>query len=230
MFFNLQIKTVLPSNKTGLFLIKDPCSGSKTFNYGAKMHVRCDMERDGGGWIVIQRRITNGTVNFTRNWEDYKNGFGDLDGEFWIGLGNIYELTNQQEVDLQISVWNDNEARITWNYPTFRISGPDSQYRLTVSGGSGNSNRDAFAYNNGLYFTTYDRDHDSTKNHNCGYADQAGWWYKQCTAANLNGRHEPSGLPGTRSPEQRLIWKHGSKYVIYTNSEMKIRSKTCGLS
>ena len=65
--------------------------------------MRCDMETDGGGWIVIQRRVAQGTVNFYRNWEDYENGFGDLDTEFWIGLGNIYELTNNEEVDLIIS-------------------------------------------------------------------------------------------------------------------------------
>ena len=42
--------------------------------------------------------------------EDYENGFGNLDGEFWIGLGNIYEFTNQQDVDLQISVWNEKQS------------------------------------------------------------------------------------------------------------------------
>ena len=46
---------------TGLYLIKDPCSRNKAFN-SAKLQVRCDMETDGGGWIIIQRRITNGTV------------------------------------------------------------------------------------------------------------------------------------------------------------------------
>ena len=96
------------------------------------------MERDGGGWTVIQRRNASlGTVNFTRNWEDYVNGFGDLDGEFWIGLNNIYQLTTTlQEMELQISVWNDSETPITWNYQTFRISGPENKYRLTVGGGS----------------------------------------------------------------------------------------------
>ena len=82
------------SAETGLYEIKDLCSGDRAFNY-AKMHVRCDMETDGGGRIVIQRRITNRIVNFYKNWEDYENEFGDLDGEFWIGLGNIHELTKQ---------------------------------------------------------------------------------------------------------------------------------------
>ena len=205
--------------------MKDPCSGNKTFN-SAKIHVRCDMETDGGGWIVIQRRVAQGTVNFYRNWEDYENGFGDLDTEFWIGLGNIYELTNNDEVDVIISVWNDIQTNITWRYPVFRIAGPTDKYRLTVSGGSG-TGYDSFAYGNGQYFTTYDRDNDIWSN-NCAYHFQGGWWYRDCTYANLNGRHEASGLPGVHSTGQLLFWQTTSR--IYTNSEMKIRSKSCGLS
>ena len=206
--------------------MKDPCSGNKTFN-SAKMHVRCDMETDGGGWIVIQRRVAQGTVNFTRNWEDYENGFGDLNTEFWIGLSNIYELTNNDEVDLIISVWNDIQSNITWRYPVFRIAGPTEKYRLTVSGGSG-PGHNAFTYHNGRYFTTYDRDNDGHSGGNCGYLDQGGWWYGACANANLNGRHVASGLPGTNTNGELLFWSSTSR--IYTNSEMKIRSKSCGLS
>ena len=222
----LQIKELFPAAETGLYEIKDPCSENNTFNHGS-IHVRCDMETDCGAWIVIQRRNASlGTVNFTRNWEDYENGFGDLDGEFWIGLRNIHELTNQHDVDLQISVWNDTETSITWNYSTFRVAGPEHKYNLTVSG---DGDRVAFAYNNGHYFTTYDRN-NANNGRNCAYMDQGGWWYGLCTSINLNGRHELSGLPGTHIPGQLLFWFSGGRYTIYTKSEMKIRSKTCSLS
>ena len=219
----LQIKVVIPFAGTGLYEIIDPST------FIGKINVHCDMETDSGGWTVIQRRNASlGTVNFTRNWEDYVNGFGDLDGEFWIGLNNIYQLTTTlQEMELQISVWNDSETSITWNYQTFRISGPKNKYRLTVGGGTGNDS-DPLANHNGQYFSTYDRDNDASSG-NCAYLAQGGWWYNDCYSANLNGRHQISGLPGLREMEQLLsLYDDDQGFRVYTNSVMMIRNKICG--
>ena len=211
---------------TGTYQIKDPCAGDNTFN-SAKIYTRCDMETKGGGWIVIQRRITNGNVNFARNWKDYVDGFGDLNGEFWIGLNNIYQLTTQQSVELQISVWNDTESAIIWNYRTFRISGPEDHYRLTLGGGIGNG-YDAFVQHNGYRFSTFDRDNDGYR-YNCAHQNQGGWWYRSCYHANLNGRHQMSGLSGVDQNGQLLRWYNGS-WKVYTNSVMMVRRKNCGFS
>ena len=220
---------MLQSSRSGIYAIKDPCSGDKQFSH-AKLVVYCDMETDGGGWTVIQRRNASmGWVDFFRNWADYENGFGDVDGEFWIGLKIIYELTTQHDMELEVTVWNDSRTSLTWNYPRFQIDGPRYKYKLSsiVSSGSGDGSYGAFYSISTRYFSTYDRDNDQS-GANCAYTDQAGWWYYNCAYANLNGRHRPSLLPGTRMPRQRLVWRTSSSgYEIYTHSEMKIRPKLC---
>ena len=46
-------------------------------------NVYCDMTN--GGWILFQRNLFPGTTFFTRNWEAFKTGFGDLTQSFWMG-------------------------------------------------------------------------------------------------------------------------------------------------
>ena len=69
-----------------------------------EFRVFCDQTTAGGGWTVFQKRF-DGTVDFFRTWDDYRQGFGNLNGEFWLGLDKIYRLTasssNKLRVDLE---------------------------------------------------------------------------------------------------------------------------------
>ena len=81
---------------------------------------------------MIQRRVPNGTVNFTRGWKHYEEGFGDLDSEFWYGLRNIHCLTTRESVELRIDLQDDQENKVTWVYQQFSVDGPHQKYVCTL--------------------------------------------------------------------------------------------------
>jgi len=56
-----------------------------------------------GGWTIIQHRF-DGSTDFYQNWENYKNGFGDVEREYWLGLETIHELTNRADSRIRIDL------------------------------------------------------------------------------------------------------------------------------
>ena len=116
------------------------------------------MNTDGVGWTVIQRR-KDGSVDFYRDWAEYKNGFGSLTGEFWLGNDKIYRLTASGNTVLRVDPedWSENRAYARYG---------------SYSGTAG----DSLAYHNGSYFTTKDKDNDWDDG-NCTQTWHGAWWY-----------------------------------------------------
>ena len=143
------------------------------------------------GWTVFQRRI-DGSVNFTRGWDDYVNGFGNKIGEFWLGLDTIYQLTSQGTCELYLYLRAEENHPIQTvgyaRYSYFQLEGPETNYTLNVSGFSGNVT-DSFLYHHGKQFSTIDRDNDEFSSGSCADIYNGGWWYGACHSSNLNGKY-----------------------------------------
>ncbi|XP_029976851.1 LOW QUALITY PROTEIN: mucin-4 [Salarias fasciatus] len=174
--------------------------------------VYCDMETDGGGWTVFQRR-KDGSEDFFRGWKDYVRGFGDVNGEFWLGLDSLTNLTSMTPMTLRVDLRDADDSAFA-QYSTFAVGGRN--YRLTV-GGYGGTAGDSFSYHNGRIFSTRDRD-PAPFITRCAMSYRGGWWYKNCHQANLNG------LYGVGVRHQGVVWTswRGNEFSI-PFTEMKMR-------
>ena len=187
------------------------------------MLVYCDQTTQGGGWTVIQRRY-DGSTNFYRNWKEYKEGFGKLYREFWIGNENIYLLSAQaitpkgSEALIQMRS-SPNGYFFTNRYSHFHVDNEVSKYKVHVSGYSGGNCPSCFtSYNSNAKFSTKDQDNDQTSSYHCARTYYGGWWYKSCNVAqtNLNGEYDQLNK---RSWYYSFSW---SGYHL-DHSEMKMR-------
>ena len=179
------------------------------------------METDGGGWTVFQRRM-DGSVDFYRYWTDYQQGFGNLSGEFWLGLDKIHRLTStptELRVDMQDFEGNSSYAQ----YTSFSVGDSASKYILTVSGYSGTAgdslDNDSYGHN-GFRFSTRDQDNDAISD-SCAQLYKGGWWYNRCHISNLNGLYH--GGPHSSLADGVNWWTWKGFYYSLKFTEMKLR-------
>jgi len=135
---------------------------------------------------VFSRRF-DGSVNFYREWNAYKNGFGSVEGEHWLGLDKINRLSKTMPHRLRIDLTSFDGVKKFGTWRTFMVDDEDHKYTLTArgfrDGGIGNS----LSYHSGRPFSTYDRDNDAWSN-NCASYFHGAWWYGACHHSNLNGK------------------------------------------
>ncbi|XP_036000157.1 fibrinogen C domain-containing protein 1 [Fundulus heteroclitus] len=187
--------------------------------------VYCDMSTDGGGWTVIQRR-EDGSVNFFRGWEAYRDGFGTTTGEHWLGLQRIYALTRSGGFELRIDMADFDNATAFALYSDFSVGldsvNPEEDgYPLTVDGYSGTAG-DSLLKHSGMRFTTKDRDQDQSEN-NCAAYYQGAWWYRNCHTSNLNGQYLRGGHASYADGVEWSSWTGWQYSLRFT--EMKIRPR-----
>ena len=181
------------------------------------------METDGDGWTVFQRR-QDGSVNFSRIWTDYKTGFGDLEGEYWLGLDKINRLTtangNGQRNTLRIDLGDFEGNKRYAKYTTFRVLNSSTNYRLNIGGYSGDAT-DSLQRHNNMMFSTNDRDNDIYVQGHCANIYKGGWWYDRCHEANLNG------LYSSTTYGEGINWRYWRGYYYSLKfTEMKVRQET----
>ncbi|XP_035861587.1 tenascin-N isoform X4 [Sander lucioperca] len=179
------------------------------------IEVYCDMETDGGGWLVLQRR-TVGKLDFMKRWKQYIVGFGNMTEEFWIGLDKIYELTNtptQYELRFDLGLGAERAYAV---YDNFKIAPVKQKFKLTIGKYSGTAG-DAMTYHQGRPWTTIDNDNDIALG-NCALTHRGAWWYKNCHLANPNGKW------GDNRHSLGVNWEPWKGHLVSLDfTEMKIR-------
>ncbi|CAC5378264.1 Fibrinogen-like protein 1,Fibrinogen-like protein A,Fibroleukin,Ryncolin-4 [Mytilus coruscus] len=110
-------------SRSGVYIIyPDSVEGTLTY---------CDMTTDVGGWTVIHRRI-DGTTNFDRNWNEYKEGFGDVEKEYWLGNKYLNILTSSGKYELRVDLVDTNNKKTYAVYKTFVVGDENSKFKLTI--------------------------------------------------------------------------------------------------
>lgn len=152
----------------------------------------CEHEKFGGGWHVIQYRF-DGSVDFYRGWEEYKKGFGDLKGEFFVGLQIIHRLTTTKKHLLMVEVENFKGKYGYAQYDNFKFGNENELFKLKEVGRYSGTAGDSLKWDKGMKFTTKDRDHDDWSEGNYATHLKGAWWYGFHGRINLNGPYVKEG-------------------------------------
>ena len=161
------------------------------------VQVSCDQTSQSGGWIVFQRRV-DGSVNFTRNWAAFRNGFGShggADTELWLGNENVHQIILEYgniTCDLSIEGYGYDGTSCIMGADVFTLGPESDYYRLQFRDFTSHLNAfsDDILYHRDAQFSTYDR--GAKKKCSDRYLNGS-WWFNNCTRFYLNGPIRPRG-------------------------------------
>ncbi|GBN80959.1 Techylectin-5A, partial [Araneus ventricosus] len=196
-------------NKSGIYTIWTEESSTTR----KQLRVYCDMETDDGGWTVIQRRGKFPVQqDFYRDWESYKNGFGNMSEEFWLGNENIRVLC-REGCKIRFDLVDEKGEKGFALYQNFTLS--SGNYRINIGGYSGNFG-DAMRNHNNFEFSTKDKGRTKT-----AQLFQGGWWYEdKRLLCHLNGVYKPGA-----DDLVNVFWWPWRQYKNLAGVEIKVRPK-----
>ena len=187
------------NRRSGLYEIRSPLHPQRP------LKVYCNMELDGGGWTVFQRRY-DGSVEFkTRTWAEYKEGFGNAPGEYWLGNEVVHRLTTSEKYDYMVWAKAFDGETAKRKLLEFKLGNEQSGYRFNHEGmAPGYENQPIYAavYDNtnlnGASFKTYDQG-------GCALSYGA-WWFLGCHRYAMNGGYPTSNDGTALNRSNGIIW------------------------
>nr|KAF6427119.1 angiopoietin 2 [Rousettus aegyptiacus] len=176
------------------------------------------MDTAGGGWTVIQRR-GDGSVDFQKTWKEYKVGFGNPSGEYWLGNEFVSQVTSRKRYMLRIRLtdWAGNEAHSLYEH--FSLSGEDLNYRIHLKGLTGTAGKISSISQPGNDFSTKDADNDKCIC-KCSQMLTGGWWFDACGPSNLNGMYYPQKQSTNKFNGIKWYYWKGSGYSLKATAMM----------
>uniref|UniRef100_A0A8C6ABE7 Angiopoietin 4 n=1 Tax=Marmota marmota marmota TaxID=9994 RepID=A0A8C6ABE7_MARMA len=181
-------------------------------NVSEPKKVFCGMESNGGGWTIIQRRV-DGSEDFQRSWKEYKEGFGNPAGEYWLGNEAVHQLTSRATYSLRVELedWEGQEAYA--QYERFQLGSEAQLYRISLSGYNGSVGRQTGLFLQSANFSTRDADNDNCVC-KCAQLMSGGWWFDACGLSNLNGAYYQNGQHLRRMDGVRWQYFRGPGYSL----------------
>ena len=166
------------------------------------------------GYTVLFRKLARVNKIFYRNWDEYKNGFGNLTDNYWMGLEKMYQITNRKGYNLFIELGtNSSFSNIT--HRNFFIYSENYYYKLNLGTKISGTLYDNSVYHHGLNFTTFDQDHDARNNSNCAIVTKGGWWFSNCYSMCLTCEHTAGQYqPFSGATNENLTWSDNLKMSI----------------
>uniref|UniRef100_A0A8C0XPT8 Tenascin-X n=1 Tax=Castor canadensis TaxID=51338 RepID=A0A8C0XPT8_CASCN len=177
------------------------------------LDVFCDMETDGGGWLVGWE----GTQALVAAWMDRQTS-GEIGRRDLENIRILISLTQSGDYSMRVDLRAGDEA-VFAQYDSFRVDSAAENYRLHLEGYHGTAG-DSMSYHSGSVFSARDRDPNNLLI-SCAVSYRGAWWYRNCHYANLNG------LYGSTVDHQGVSWYHWKGFEFSVPfTEMKLRPRS----